>query len=147
MYAGATNSRYISTTASGGDGAYSADFQTTFDLTGLNPATAVITGDWSTDNLGNDILINGHSTGLTSSGFGSLTLFDLSPFASDFQAGVNTLDFIWTNTGNVGALNVQNLQGTAVSAPVLEASTTVSLGLLLALGLGGMVVAGRRKKA
>ena len=33
------------------------------------------------------------------------------------------------------------------SAPVPEASTTVSLGLLLALGLGGMVVAAKRKKA
>lgn len=31
--------------------------------------------------------------------------------------------------------------------PVPEASTTVSLGLLLALGLGGMVVAAKRKKA
>ena len=32
------------------------------------------------------------------------------------------------------------------AAPVPEASTTVSLGLLLALGLGGVVVAGKRKK-
>jgi hypothetical protein len=31
-------------------------------------------------------------------------------------------------------------------APVPEASTTVSFGLLLALGMGGVVVAGRRKK-
>ena len=32
-------------------------------------------------------------------------------------------------------------------APVPEASTTVSLGLLLALGMGGLIVAGRRRKA
>jgi len=32
------------------------------------------------------------------------------------------------------------------SAPVPEASTTVSFGLLLALGLGGLVIAARRKK-
>ena len=32
------------------------------------------------------------------------------------------------------------------SAPVPEASTTVSLGLLLALGMGGMVVAARKKR-
>ena len=32
-------------------------------------------------------------------------------------------------------------------APVPEASTTVSLGLLLALGMGGVMVAARRKKA
>jgi len=36
--------------------------------------------------------------------------------------------------------------GPSVSAPVPEASTTVSLGLLLALGMGGMVVAAKRKK-
>lgn len=33
------------------------------------------------------------------------------------------------------------------SAPVPEASTTVSLGLLLALGFGGLLVASRRRKA
>ena len=33
------------------------------------------------------------------------------------------------------------------AAPVPEASTTVSLGLLLALGMGGLVVAGKRRKA
>ena len=34
-----------------------------------------------------------------------------------------------------------------VAAPVPEASTTVSLGLLLALGMGGLAVASKRKKA
>ena len=33
------------------------------------------------------------------------------------------------------------------AAPVPEASTTVSLGLLLALGVGGLVIAARRRKA
>lgn len=35
----------------------------------------------------------------------------------------------------------------STNAPVPEASTTVSLGLLLALGLGGLAVAAERKKA
>jgi len=35
----------------------------------------------------------------------------------------------------------------ATGAPVPEASTTVSFGLLLALGLGGLVIAAKRKKA
>lgn len=150
-YAQPTASQYITADPNGGvtyqGGNYTVDYQTTFDLTGLNPATAVITGDWSTDNLGNDILINGHSTGLTSSGFASFTHFDLSPFQNDFQAGVNTLDFVWTNQSNVGGIDVQNLQGTAATSPVPEASTTASLGLLLMLGMGGMVIAGKRRKA
>jgi len=36
---------------------------------------------------------------------------------------------------------------TQFNAPVPEASTTASLGLLLALGMGGLVIAARRKKA
>jgi len=41
-----------------------------------------------------------------------------------------------------------DLQVTQVGAPAVpEASTTVSFGLLLALGMGGLVVAARRKKA
>ena len=39
-----------------------------------------------------------------------------------------------------------DLSVSAVQAPVPEASTTVSFGLLLALGLGGLVAAGNRKK-
>lgn len=53
------------------------------------------------------------------------------------------------NTDSAGAANdlvTQNFQ-LNVNAPVPEASTTVSFGLLLALGMGGVVVAARRKKA
>ena len=39
------------------------------------------------------------------------------------------------------------IRGQIAPAPVPEASTTASLGLLLALGMGGLVVAGKRKKA
>lgn len=53
-------------------------------------------------------------------------------------------------TGGTGAANsvqtISNFQFTA-GAPVPESSTTVSLGLLLALGMGGLVAAGRRRKS
>ena len=150
-YAAPTNSQYISVDANGGNnymfGFFTADYQTTFSLPTLTPSTLVsLSGDWSTDNRGDDILINGHSTGLMSPGYGAFTHFDLTPFQNDFQAGTNTLDFVWTNAAGPGAIDVQNLQGT-VGAPVPEASTTVSLGLLLALGMGGLLVAAKRKKA
>lgn len=150
-WAAPTNSLYLSPDQDDGGiyqgEFYTVDYQTTFDLTGLDPASTVITGEWSTDNHGFDILINGHSTGLTSPGYGAFTPFDLSPFQGDFQAGVNTLDFVWNNDNGFGGMDVQNLQGTALPAAVPEASTTVSLGLLLALGMGGVMVAARRKKA
>ena len=52
------------------------------------------------------------------------------------------------NGGNGGGTVFELLGAAAPSAnPVPEASTTVSLGLLLALGLGGVVVARRKKTA
>lgn len=52
-----------------------------------------------------------------------------------------------TNVANANGIGgVLNLTVLTVGSPVPEASTTVSLGLLLALGLGGMVVAAKRKK-
>jgi len=55
-------------------------------------------------------------------------------FEDDFATGQNE-----ASGGTVTRITI-------TGAPVPEASTTVSLGLLLALGLGGMVVAGKRKK-
>ena len=49
------------------------------------------------------------------------------------------------NVGNGGSGEVRLTYSTL--APVPEASTTVSLGLLLALGSGGMLIAAKRKKA
>lgn len=56
---------------------------------------------------------------------------------------ITTLDI---QEPNNFALNIDNFTF-GRSAPVPEASTTVSLGLLLALGLGGLVIAKRRRKA
>lgn len=105
--------------AAGGDYAY----RTTFDLTGYDPATAVLLGAWATDNLGTDITLNGVSTGLQNGAqFATLTPFTL---ASGFVAGVNTLEFHLTNTdpgtGYTG-LRVDNLRVGALPfelAPVL----------------------------
>ena len=52
--------------------------------------------------------------------------------------------FIAAGTGSGGAGSSNTAPG---PAPVPEASTTTSLGLLVALGLGGVVVAARKKRA
>jgi len=88
---------------------------------------------------------------------GGYQLYTTGPIT--LSAGTHTLTFQGLNTayltagrtGNVGfgvSDNTAFIDAVAVSiaAPVPEASTTVSLGLL-ALGLGGMMVAGRRRKA
>ncbi len=74
-------------------------YRTTFDLTGLDPATAEISGQWSSDNSGLDILLNETSTGFENEGqFGGWSEFTLS--AADghpFVRGINTLDFVVNN--------------------------------------------------
>lgn len=114
------------------------DYHTTFDLTGLDPSTAVLTGKWASDN-GASMLLNSAATGntLPSTGFGSLTSFTVT---SGFVAGVNTLDFIVSNDLGVN--------GSSPSALRVEISGTASVPEP-ALGVLGFaflapVVAGRR---
>jgi hypothetical protein len=110
------------------------DYRLTFDLSGMNPATANITGQWSTDNNG-VIKINGVTTSNTT----DVTAYTaLHPFtiSSGFVAGINQLDFVVTNTDATTALRVDGLQG-SVSAPEPAG--------LVFLGLGG-VVWGRRRR-
>ncbi|MDH7503754.1 MAG: immunoglobulin domain-containing protein [Verrucomicrobiota bacterium] len=73
-------------------------FRTTFNLTGFDPAKAKITGRWTSDNNGVDMVLNGVSLGLGQGGnFG--IFYD---FAIDygFVDGVNTLDFVVSNAGD-----------------------------------------------
>ena len=140
-------SAYIWQTASGSPGNVTRTFRTTFMIgAGYDPLTAVLSGQWSTDNAGLDILINGLSTGNTSPSFSSFTNFSIS---SGFLAGMNTLDFVVQDVGAPGALDVRNLTGTAsLLAPpnttVPEPATIVLMGSgLAAIGFFGA----RRKKA
>ena len=62
------------------------------------------------------------------------------------SAGSHTLTFTGLNTNPLDDDNTALIDNVSVSpAAVPEASTTVSLGLLLALGLGGLAVAKKRK--
>lgn len=111
-----------SSSALGGDYAY----QTWFDLTGFDPATAVLLGNWATDNLGTDIKINGISTGLQNgTQFNALTPFTVS---TGFVAGTNLLEFQLNNadavTGYTG-LRVDDLRVGAL--PVSTTPPTVSI--------------------
>jgi hypothetical protein len=116
------------------------DYRTTFDLTGFIPASAVLTGQWATDNPGVDILINGTSTGFSASGFTDWTPFSIS---SGFVSGVNTLDFIVNNQGGPTGLRTE-VTGTATAVE----SAVPEPGTLLMLGAGlGMTAFLRRRRA
>jgi hypothetical protein len=116
-------------------------FSTAFDLTGFDPTTAYISGKWSTDNSGVDILLNGVSLGLTAGGFENWYDFVID---SGFIAGINTLDFVVKNnsgsSGNPVGLRV-DMAGTATVVPVPAAVWLFGSGLL------GLVGYSRRKTA
>lgn len=111
------NSKWIgprgqTSAAAGGDYVY----RLVLDLTGLDPTTAFVSGDWTSDNAGS-ISLNGAPTGVTCPGnFGSLNAFIIS---TGFVSGTNTLDFRVNNaSAGYTGLRVQNLRGGAL--PALE---------------------------
>lgn len=110
------------------------EYQITFSLAGLNPATAQLSGEWTSDNNAS-IDLNGVSTGITSpfAGFGSLSPFSIT---SGFQSGVNTLGFLVENGGGPTGLFVE-VSGTAAAS-----SSTVPEPSSIALLLGGLAFVG-----
>jgi hypothetical protein len=122
-------------------GAYT--YHTTFNLTGFNPATASISGVWSTDNEGLDILINGVSTGNSIPSATSYTSFHSFSIGSGFLAGINTLDFVVNNDGGPTALRVE-MTGTAT--PLATAVPEPHSLILLSLGAGGIWAYCRRRR-
>lgn len=119
-------------------GAY--DFRTTFSLAGLNYTTASLAGSVAADN-NVTILLNGVAA--SSANFGGSA--SLSPFtlSSGFINGVNTIDFVVTNSPG-GGFNPSGLQVAITgSAAVPEPASIVMVGL----GAVGVMGFGLRRRA
>src|SRR5207245_7622204 len=120
------NSKWIAprVDAANGNAVGTYTYRTTFDLTGLNPATAVLTGQFASDN-GATIKLNGVTVGPTSPTFNAFTVFTIS---SGFIAGVNTLDVVVSNDPCGGCINPTGLRvdisGTASSSGGIAVSVT-----------------------
>lgn len=107
------------------------DYRTTFDLTGFDASTAALIGQWSVDNAGVDILINGHSTGQTVASFNAFNSFSV---ASEFISGINTIDFVVNNYDGPTGLRVEG----TLTADVAVASVPEPMSLaILGVGLVG----------
>jgi hypothetical protein len=112
-------------------------YRTTFDLSGLDASSAVLTGRWAADNTGT-LMLNGNMLGITSGGFDAWSPFTIS---SGFVGGVNTLDFVVTNVpGFIGpsptGLRVEITGNATTTIP--EPSTYLLVGLTLC-GIAGYV--------
>ncbi len=158
-------------TITGGNLTYSNDWQISSSITTFGDASpsysffGPITGPEAI--IGNVDPQNGFDVPVTQWGtsFGFTFLYDDPPGTdpSDFSltlqapgqadASLFTAEFspsgAATLMSSAAGVTITPQAGTPALSPpaVPEASTTVSLGLLLALGLGGLVVAGKRKKA
>jgi hypothetical protein len=126
----------------GSSGTYT--YHTTFSLAGFDPSTASISGDWATDDNGMDILLNGHSLGITAGGFGAFTPFTIAASNSFFVNGVNSLDFVVYNSGGPTGLRTE-LSGTASVAAVPESATWAMM--LAGFGIVGFGMRTRKRKA
>lgn len=73
-------------------------YETVINLTGYDPTTVKLRGQWSADNAA-EIYVNGSPTGITlgSEAYGSLTEFEINSSNSALVAGANTLEFYVTN--------------------------------------------------
>ena len=113
-------------------------YRTTFDMSYVKLDTASIIGQWSTDNSGLNILLNGVALGFTS---GDLQFSSgYAPFSinSGFVQGMNTLDFVLTNRYGPTGLRVE-MSGTAEELP--EPGSLALVGMALA----GLALSRRRK--
>ncbi len=117
-------------------------YQTTFSMSGLNPATTIVSGQVSYDNFLQDVLLNGQSTGIIADASNPGPSFGgWLPFSFDaadislLNGGVNTLTFIVRSAQGDGmedytGLRVEFLQRTADAIP-----EPASLSLLGVVGL------------
>lgn len=110
----------IPTDAGGGPGVYV--YRTRFDLTGFDLASVQITGNWSSDNAGIRIRVNGEETSFTN--LAGSTFSNLLPFAINqatvpgLLQGENLMDFVVENSA-VGftGLRVQGMNALGVIPP------------------------------
>jgi hypothetical protein len=78
-------------------------YRTKINLTDRDPKTVVIMGQWSADNAGREIRVNGVSVGAPEApAFNAYTPFTIYGTNANFVAGTNTIDFVVENVATIG---------------------------------------------
>ena len=122
-------SKWIAPTAAqngAGNSAGDYKYRLKFDLTGLEPATAIITGQWASDNDGTALLLNGVPMALNISGY----FTEFSPtftIDSGFVDGTNTLDFVVNNSTTSPSPTGLRTEISGTAEPISPAGTAPSI--------------------
>jgi hypothetical protein len=74
-------------------------YRTQFLIDSADPCTARLDGTWLLNTTGDDILLNGQSTGIKNTSELPYKVAESFTISKGFVAGLNTLDFVVTNTG------------------------------------------------
>ena len=95
-------------------------YRTQFLVDSADPCAAMLEGTWMLNTRGDDILLNGQSTGITNTSELPYKVAEGFTIDKGFVPGLNTLDFVVTNTGDVSggytALRVE-LRGVGKALP------------------------------
>jgi hypothetical protein len=116
-----------------------------FTMNGFSPIGATLAGNFAADN-GATAYLNGNLIGTTAS---FTTLTGLSNGAGDFKAGTNFLSFIVFNApnGGVGHSNPTGLFVDSLAITATPSTPEPAFYGVLAIGLAGLFVAARSRKA
>lgn len=112
-------------------------YQTTFDLTGFDPASALINGQWTVDDTSLGIVLNGNDMGNSITGSGAFLTLKSFTLSTGFITGINTLQFKVTNavvpdlTNPSGLVVIMN--GTANVVPEPASIISIAAGISLVL--------------
>lgn len=129
---------YIANAANLGQDWGTYEFMTTFDLTGYDPSTAVLSGNWALDQYGT-IFLNGNQVASLSDGNwnGKLNPFTIN---SGFISGINTLTFNVRFPDGGDGMVVSGSSLTATSLPTLTIATGSGLTLTWPTNAAGYVL-------
>jgi hypothetical protein len=156
--ANSSSSKWIGPRSNYSGGVSDADgnyyFRTTFVLpNNADLDEAQISGFWSSDNTGVDILLNGVGTGnqIAFGAYPNLSFQALHAFSiigsAGFVKGLNTLDFVVNNPSGYACcdatgLRVSGMQGTVEEEYIIPEPATL---WLLGGGLAGLILLRRRR--
>jgi len=120
-------------------------YQTNFVLTGFDPTSAVITGQWTVDDTSLGIVLNGNDMGNSISGTGAFSSLKSFTLNTGFITGLNTLQFKVTNAVVPDPTNPSGLVVimTGTANPVPEPASVISI----AVGVGIVLMRKRFRKA